>query len=165
VAGGHSLVRAARSALAVKAGFQIVADTDDAAEAAHAAALCGASLALVDLNVAGGCVPAVRKLVDRVPGIAVLVVASELDPRVLLAVVRAGAEGLVTEAAGAEGFGRAVEAALNGEAVIPRDGVAALIDEVRAQAGGAEVAAAEDGEEAEAESVVLVPLRRRAASA
>ena len=133
VAGGHSLVRATRSSLAAQAGFEVVAETATATEAADAAERCGASLALVDLSIEGGCVPAVRKLVDRVPGIAVLVVAPRLDARVLLAVVRAGAEGLLTEATGAAGFVRAVEAALHGEAVIPREGVAALIEEVQSQ--------------------------------
>lgn len=133
VAGGHSLVRAARCSLASRAGLQVVGDAADADGATDAAELCGAVLALVDVGIEGGCVPAVRKLVERIPGIAVLLVTPRLEPRVLLAVVRAGAEGLVTEAAGAAGFARAVEAALNGEAVIPRDGVASLIDEVRVQ--------------------------------
>lgn len=126
-------MRATRSSLVAQAGFEVVGDTVSATEAAEAAERHGASLALVDLSIEGGCVPAVRKLVDRVPGIAVLVVAPRLDARVLLAVVRAGAEGLLTEATGAAGFARAVDAALHGEAVIPRDGVAALIEEVQSQ--------------------------------
>jgi DNA-binding NarL/FixJ family response regulator len=134
VAGGHSLVRAARCSLAAHAGLHVVGDTAHATAAADAAELSGAVLVLVDVEIEGGCVQAVQNLVGRIPGIAVLVVTPSLDPRVLLAAVRAGAEGLVTEAAGADGFARAVEAALNGEAVIPRDGVAALIEEVRVQA-------------------------------
>lgn len=157
VAGGHSLVRAARGSLAVTAGLRVVADTEDATDAADAAERCDAALALVDVGIEGGCVPAVQKLVDRIPGIAVLVVTPHLDVRVLLAVVRAGAEGLLTEAAGADGFARAVEAALNGEAVIPRGGVAALIDEVRVQAS--EVPAADHAEPQPAE--LLVRLRPR----
>lgn len=152
VAGGHSLVRATRGSLAARAGFEVVADTADATEAARAARQHGAALALVDVSIDGGCVPAVRKLVDRMPGIAVLVVAPRLDARVLLAVVRAGAEGLLTEATGAAGFARAVDAALHGEAVIPRDGVAALIEEVQSQV------------RRPAADVTLLP-RRRAASA
>lgn len=157
VAGGHSLVRAARCSLAAQVGLSVVGDSADPGGAADAAELCGAALALVDVDIEGGCVPAVRDLVQRVPGIAVLVVTPRLDPRVLLAAVRAGAEGLVTEAAGADGFARAVEAALNGETVIPRDGVAALIEEVRVQA---RVPATP-----EADVLVQLPRRRAAASA
>lgn len=144
----------------MRAGHRVVADTADPAAAVDSAERFGASLVLLDLSIDGGCVPAVRKLVERVPGIAVLVVAPSLDARVLMAVVRAGAEGLVTEAAGADGFARAIDAALNGEAVIPRDGVAALIDELRAQ--GRRPATA-DQTEPRVPADVLVPLRRRPA--
>lgn len=155
VAGGHALVRAARCSLATHAGLRVVGDAADATDATDAAEACGAALALVDAGIAGGCVQAVRQFVDRVPGIAVLVVTPSLDPRVLLAAVRAGAEGLVTEAAGADGFARAVEAALSGETVIPRGGVGALIDEVRVQSRRTE----------QPEGEVLVQLPRRRSTA
>jgi DNA-binding NarL/FixJ family response regulator len=135
VAGGLPLVRATRCNLLEGPALQVVASTANAASAVEAAERCAASFALVDADIDGGCVPAVRKLVDRVPGISVLVIAPRLEPRVLLAVVRAGANGVVTEAAGAPGFLRSVAAALRGEAVVPREGVAAVIDQVRALAG------------------------------
>jgi DNA-binding NarL/FixJ family response regulator len=65
----------------------------------------------------------------------VLVVASELDHEALLAAVRAGADGFVSETLGASGLIRAVEVALSGDSVIPRAGVGALIDQLR---GGAQ---------------------------
>ena len=131
LAGGQLLVRAARHSVLVRSGFEVVADVPDAAAAAEAAQLCRAGLVLVDADVPGGCVSAVRRIVERAPDAAVVVVAPELDRESLLAAVRAGAQGFVPETLGASGLARAVEVALGGEAVIPRAGVATLIDQLR----------------------------------
>lgn len=157
VAGGSSLVRATRCSVLRRAGVEVVSDSPDVTAALEAAEVRGASLVLLDAAVEGGCVAAVRRLLDSIPGLVVLVVAPHLDARVLLAAVRAGAKGLVTEAASSTGFARAVEAALNGEAVVPRRGVATLIDQVRVQARGP-AAAAEPGL-TRRESEVLALLR------
>jgi two-component system nitrate/nitrite response regulator NarL len=132
VAGGQALVRAARRSVLERAGLEIAADVVDASRAAKAAELYGARLVLVDSEIPGGCVPAVRRILERAPGTAALVVAPQLDEEALLAVVRAGADGYVLESLGARGLVRAVEVALNGESVIPRAGVGTLIEQLRA---------------------------------
>jgi DNA-binding NarL/FixJ family response regulator len=114
-----------------RAGLDVAADVADASRAAKAAELYAARLVLVDSEIPGGCVLAVRRILERAPTAAVLVVAPELDHERLLAAVRAGARGFIAEAHGAASLIRAVEVALAGESVIPRAGVAALIDEVR----------------------------------
>ncbi len=129
--GGQALVRAARRSVLARSGLDVVADAAEVSVAADAAELHLPGLVLVDADVAGGCVRAVRRILDRAPAAAVLVVAPELDRKRLLAAVRAGAKGYVPETVGARGLVRAVEVALQGEAVIPRAGVAALIEEVR----------------------------------
>jgi two-component system nitrate/nitrite response regulator NarL len=131
LAGGQLLVRAARHSVLTRAGFAVVADVSDAATAAEAAQLYGAGVALVDSEVPGGCVRAVRRIVELAPRTAVLVVAPELDRESLLAAVRSGAAGFVPETLGAGGLVRAVEVALAGEAVVPRAGVSTLIEQVR----------------------------------
>jgi DNA-binding NarL/FixJ family response regulator len=131
VAGGQALVRAARRSVLARAGLDVVADVEDASRAAKAAELYGAGLALVDSEISAGCVLAVRRIAERAPTTAVLVVAPALDSEALLASVRAGAAGFVSEALGASGLVRAVEVALNGESVIPRAGVGTLIDQLR----------------------------------
>ena len=78
-----------------------------------------------------GCVLAVRRITERAPGTAVVVVAPELDEEALLAAVRAGADGFVLETLGASGLVRAVEVALTGDSVIPRAGVGTLIEQLR----------------------------------
>jgi DNA-binding NarL/FixJ family response regulator len=134
LAGGQTLVRAARRSVLSRAGIDVVADVSDASRAAKAAELYGAALVLVDSGIPGGCILAVRRIGERAPGAAVLVVAPELDPEALLAAVRAGAAGFVPETLGASSLVRAVEVALRGDAVIPRAGVVALIDQLKGPA-------------------------------
>lgn len=131
VAGGQALVRASRRSVLSRAGLDVAADVADASRAAKAAELYGARLVLVDSEIPGGTTLAVRRIVERAPQAAVLVVAPALDHEGLLAAVRAGANGFIAETHGAGGLIRAVEVALAGESVIPRAGVAALIHEVR----------------------------------
>lgn len=133
LAGGQALVRAARRSVLARAGLDVAADVADASEAAKAAELYQARLVIVDSQVTGGCVQAVNCIAGRAPDASVLVVAPELDHMELLAAVRAGAKGFVTETLGAAGLARAVEVALRGDTVIPRAGVAALIEQLRAR--------------------------------
>ena len=142
LAGGQLLVRAARHSVLARSGFDVVADVADVPTAAEAAQLYRAGVVLVDADVPGGCVRAVRRIAERAPASAVLVVAPELDGERLLAAVRAGAQGFVLETFGAGGLVRAVEVALRGESVIPRAGVATLIEQLR---GGAQEQTSIDG--------------------
>jgi DNA-binding NarL/FixJ family response regulator len=142
LAGGQALVRAARLSVLARAGLDVVADVADASRAAKAAELYRAGAVLLDFDVPGGCVLAVRRIRERALGTAVLVVAPELDQERLLAAVRAGANGFVPETLGAAGLVRAVEVALRGDAVIPRAAVAMLIEQVR---GGSQEQTSVDG--------------------
>ena len=143
VAGGQGLVRAARRSVLARAGFTVAAEVPDASRAAKAAELYEAGLVLVDSEIPGGCVLAVRRVVERAPRTAVLVVAPNLDQERLLAAVRAGAHGFIAETHGAASLVRAVEVALRGDAVIPRAGVGALIEQLR---GGAQEHTSVDGQ-------------------
>jgi DNA-binding NarL/FixJ family response regulator len=131
LAGGQALVRATRRSVLARAGLNVVADVADAAAAAEAARAHKAGLVLLDSDVTGGCVSAVRRITERAPGTAVLVVAPELERDRLIAAIRAGALGFVAETLGAGGLARAVEVALQGESVIPRAGVTTLIEILR----------------------------------
>jgi DNA-binding NarL/FixJ family response regulator len=142
LAGGQSLVRAARRSVLARAGLDVVADVGDASRAAKAAELYRAGAVLLDFDVSGGCILAVRRIRERALGTAVLVVAPELDQQRVLAAVRAGANGFVPETLGAAGLVRAVEVALRGDAVIPRAAVATLIAQVR---GGTQEQTSVDG--------------------
>jgi two-component system nitrate/nitrite response regulator NarL len=142
VAGGHALVRAARRSVLERAGLVVTADVADASRGAKAAGLYGAGLVLVDADIPGGCVLAVRCVAERAPAAVVLVVSPELDNERLLAAIRAGAAGFVSETLGASGLIRAVEVALRGDTVVPRAGVGALIEQLR---GGTQEQTSVDG--------------------
>lgn len=131
LAGGAALVRATRRSVLARAGIDVVADVAEAAEAAEAAQAHDAGLVILDSDVAGGCVAAVRRVAERAPHAAVLVVAPELERERLLGAIRAGALGFVAETLGASGLVRAVRVALGGESVIPRAGVTTLIETLR----------------------------------
>ena len=135
-------MRAARRSVLERAGFRVAADVPDASRGAKAAELYEAGLVLVDSDVHGGCLLAVRCVAERAPSAAVLVVSPELDQERLLAAVRAGASGFVPETLGASGLVRAVEVALRGDAVIPRAGVGTLIEQLR---GGTQEQTSVDG--------------------
>lgn len=135
-------MRAARRSVLERAGLDVAADVGDASRGAKAAELYGAGLVLVDADIPGGCVLAVRCVAERAPAAAVLVVSPELDQERLLAAVRAGADGFVPETLGASGLVRAVEVALRGDAVIPRAGVGTLIEQLR---GGTQEQTSVDG--------------------
>ena len=139
LAGGQALVRAARRSVLTRAGMDVVAD---AADLPTAAELDGAGVTLVDADIPGGCVRAVRRILEQVPDATVIVVAPELDPENLLAAIRAGASGFIPETLGVPGLIRAVEVALTGDAVIPRAGVVTLIEQLR---GGAQEQTSVDG--------------------
>jgi DNA-binding NarL/FixJ family response regulator len=142
LAGGQALVRAARRSVLARAGVDVAADVADASRAAKAAELYRAGVVLVDFDIPGGCVFAVRHIAERAPAAAVLVVARDLDQERLLAAIRAGADGFVPETLGARGLVRAVEVALTGESVIPRAGVTVLIEQLR---GGGQEQTSVDG--------------------
>ena len=131
IAGGQALVRAARRSVLERAGLRVAADVEDASRAAKAAELYDARLVLLDSEIPGGTMAAVRGIADRSPATAVVVVAPALDEEALLAAVRAGADGFVLEKLGASGLVRAVEVALTGDSVFPRAGVATLIEQLR----------------------------------
>ena len=137
--GGQALVRAARSSVLGRAGMNVIADVVDLPNAVE---LADTDVVLVDGDVPGGCVRAVRRILEQAPATAVLVVAPELDQEKLLAAIRAGASGFIPETLGARGLIRAVEVALSGEAVIPRAGVTTLIEQLQ---GGAQEQTSVDG--------------------
>ena len=142
LAGGQALVRAARRSVLTRAGLEVVAEVTDASRAGKAAELYRAGVVLVEFDIPGGCVLAVRRVLERSPATAVLVVSPDLDQERLLAAVRAGADGFVSETLGAGGLVRAVEVALGGDTVIPRAGVATLIEQLR---GGGQEQTSVDG--------------------
>lgn len=112
-------------------GFDVVAEAEDAAAAAAAAARTRPALCLLETSLPGGDLVAVRSVREQAPETTVMVVAPGLEPERLIAALRAGASGYLTQDLDADGLARAIDAGLAGQAVIPRAAVRALIEQVR----------------------------------
>jgi DNA-binding NarL/FixJ family response regulator len=113
----------------------VVAEAADADTAVAAAERHHAGICIMDGDLPGGGILAVRRITYRVPETAVVVLAPDLDSETVLAAVRAGANGILATTTTGAGLIRAVESVLDGQASLPRSTIATLIHELRGGAG------------------------------
>ncbi|MFC9787038.1 response regulator [Rhodococcus sp. NPDC127528] len=99
-------------------GIEVVAEASSAAEALEA--VTGeVDVVLMDIELGDGSgVEATKELVERLPGLFVLMVTMHEDDDSLVASVRAGARGYLVKGAGPEEVERAVRAVANGELIL-----------------------------------------------
>ena len=135
-------MRAARRSVLERAGFESRQTWPMPRGGPRPPSCTEAGLVLVDSDVHGGCLLAVRCVAERAPSDCGARRLARARPGALLAAVRAGASGFVPETLGASGLVRAVEVALRGDAVIPRAGVGTLIEQLR---GGTQEQTSVDG--------------------
>lgn len=125
------LFRAGLKTVLSEAGLEVIAEATDAAGAVAAAESHHPGVCIMDANLPGGGILAVRRLTYRVPDTLVVVIAPVVTPESVLAAVHAGASGFVSKTTSGKGLARAVESVLAGEAAIPRAAIAGLIHEFR----------------------------------
>ena len=113
------------------AGFTIVGEAGDAAEAIESVDRLRPALCLLAMDVSGGGVFVVKRITDGVPGVHVVILGTSSSPDELLAVLRAGASGFLPRSTSASGIVRALESVLKGQVTIPRAAVSVLVGEVR----------------------------------
>jgi DNA-binding NarL/FixJ family response regulator len=113
------------------AGFTVVGEAGDAAEAIESVGRLRPALCLLAMDVGGGGVFVVKRITDGVPGVHVVIVGTSASPDELLAVLRAGASGFLPRSTSASGIVRALESVLKGQVTIPRAAVSVLVGEVR----------------------------------
>jgi DNA-binding NarL/FixJ family response regulator len=131
IAAAQPLFRGGLASVFAANDFDVVAHADNADRAIAAAAQHRPAVCIIDADLPGGCILALKRITDRVAGTGVIVVASSLDSETVLAAVRAGADGIVMKTSTSGGLVRAVEAVLRGHAAIPRAALAGLVDEFR----------------------------------
>jgi two-component system nitrate/nitrite response regulator NarL len=131
VADDHPLTRMGiRHALADQS-FVVCAEVGDAEAAVAAAVREQPDICLLDVHMAGSGLRAAERISSLVPGAAVVMISASTDDATVFAALRAGALGFLLKDAV---FGRLPEAligVLNGEAAVPREMTARLIDEFR----------------------------------
>ena len=114
--------------------IEICAEAGDVAQAIAEAQREQPDMCLIGSDLPGGGMAAVRGIQAVAPGATIIVLAAAGDPRELLMALRAGAIGYVPGTTTREQLRRACEAALAGEAVVPRSMVRTLIGELQTSA-------------------------------
>ena len=131
IATGQPLVRAALGTVLREADFDVVAEAGDAEAAVAAVVEHRPVLCVIDIDIRGGVLLPITRMTERAPDTNVVVLAHEIDPEAVVAVVRAGACGYLPMTAKSDGLVRALEAVLQGQAAIPREAVSALAQGLR----------------------------------
>lgn len=114
--------------------IEICAEAGDVAQAIAEAQRKQPDMCLVGSALPGGGMAAVRGIQAVARGATIVVLAAAADPSELLMAVRAGAIGYVPGTTTREQLRRACQAALAGEAVVPRSMVRTLIAELHSSA-------------------------------
>jgi DNA-binding NarL/FixJ family response regulator len=119
IADDHPAFRAGLRALLETAhDLQVVGEAASGAAAVDAATALGPDIVLMDVNMPGlDGVEATRRIVDRAPHVAVLVLTMHDDDETVFAAIRAGARGYLLKGAQRADLLRAVRGVVSGEAV------------------------------------------------
>jgi len=123
--------RAGLAAALRRADIDVVAEAAESREAVEAASRANPGVCVIDEDLPGGAIAAIKRITERAPEALVVVIASSPGDESLVAAVRAGAVGYLPRSTTARGLARAVDAVLDGSAAIPRAGVGALVREVQ----------------------------------
>lgn len=117
-------------------GFEICAEAGSAGEAVEAARRERPDVCLIEADLPGGGVDAIRRVLSEVPGTVVVMLSGSVDDERLLAAVRAGASGYLLKDMDPARLPIALRGALNGEAALPRALVGRVLEALRAQQHG-----------------------------
>lgn len=115
--------------------MQVVHEATSVGEIVALARLDPPDLVLLDVDLPGGVVEAVRELADRELGTVVVITDDTPDDTVILRILRAGAAGLLPASTPAARLGHALSGVLRGEAALPRTQVGVLLAEFQARPG------------------------------
>jgi DNA-binding NarL/FixJ family response regulator len=114
-------------------GFSIVGASSDADEAIERALRCRPDVCLLDTRMPGSGIRAAREISERLPGSAVVMLATSESDADLFDGLRAGASGYLLMDTDPRRLPHALRGVLAGEAAIPRRLVARLVEEFRSQ--------------------------------
>jgi two-component system nitrate/nitrite response regulator NarL len=131
LADDHAPTRAGVRLALEETEFTVVAEAATAADAVAAALQHRPDVCLLDIYMPGGGIEAAREIGQALPATAlVMLTASDSDDD-LFAALRAGATGYLPKTTSADRLGRALRGVLAGEAALPRNLTARLIEEFR----------------------------------
>lgn len=114
-------------------GIAVVAETADVSDAVRAAQAGCPDICLLDARLPGA-IAAVGQIAASRPATRVVVLFESIADEGLIEALRAGAAGCLHKDTGPDALGRAMRAALDGEAPLPRAAARRVIEELRALA-------------------------------
>jgi DNA-binding NarL/FixJ family response regulator len=127
LADSEPVTRIALRRLLEGAGFEVIAEADDASAAIEVTARERPQLCLVDFTISGGGIRVIRDVSRRVPGTLVVVLTASEDRDDMVDSIRAGAAGYLVKSMDPDRIANALHGVLAGEAAIPRFLMAELV--------------------------------------
>jgi DNA-binding NarL/FixJ family response regulator len=135
LADDHAPTRVGVKAALERAGFRIVAEAGDADGAVAATERERPDVCLLDIYMPGNGIAAASRITRSVPDVAVVMLTVSRNDDDLFDSLRAGALGYLLKDTDPERLPHALRGVLAGEAALPRDLVARVIDEFRDRRG------------------------------
>jgi DNA-binding NarL/FixJ family response regulator len=134
LADGHPVTRLGMRRALERVGVSVVEESTDAVGAVRAVRARRPDVCLLDVQIRGA-IAAVDEIATVVPETRVVVLFESSTEEQLIEALRAGASGCLAKNIGPVALGRAVRAALEGEAPLPRAVTARVIEELRGRWG------------------------------
>ena len=131
VADDHPMTRVGVRLALERGGFEVCAEADDATSAVEAAERDRPDVCLLDIQMPGGGIRAAEEISRKVPEAAIVMLTVSRRDSDLFDALRAGASGYLLKDTDPERLPFALRGVLAGEAALPRNLVALLIDEFR----------------------------------
>jgi two-component system, NarL family, nitrate/nitrite response regulator NarL len=131
LADGHFPVRASVRRTLEQEGFDVCAETADAASAVEVALRERPDICLMEVKLPGDGLAAAAEIREQVPDAAVVMLTASSEDSDLFAALRAGASGYLQKDVDPERLALALRGVLQGEAALPPRLVARLIEDYR----------------------------------
>jgi DNA-binding NarL/FixJ family response regulator len=131
IADDHPPTRAGVRLSLEESGFEVCAESANAAAAVEACLLHKPDVALLDIHMPGGGITAAGRIASTLPDTAVVMLTVSRDDTDLFQALRAGARGYLLKDIDPVRLGPALQGVLDGEAALPRNLVSRLMEEFR----------------------------------
>lgn len=112
-------------------GVEVCGEADSLSAAVEVARREEPDVCLIETDLPGGGVAAAERVLETVPGTAVVMLSATVDDERLLAAIRAGARGYLLKDMDPARLPLALRGVLNGEAALPRALMGRVLEEVR----------------------------------
>lgn len=131
IADDHAPIRAAIRAALEAEGFEVVGEAANAKSAVDLANTHQPNVCLLDIHMPGNGIAAAASITTALPQTTVVMLTYSRGDEDLFDSLRAGARGYLVKDMNPERVGAALRGVLNGEAALPRELVARVLDEFR----------------------------------